>query len=49
MLLSRLSKVKKYEIKTDLEVVNIGLKMFKDNLQEQGVKVNQVEFFRPAD
>lgn len=35
--------------KEDLEVVNIGLDMFKDDLREQKVRVNQVRFVPPAD
>ena len=32
----------------DLEVVNIGLEMFQNDLTKQGVKVNQVKFVPPA-
>lgn len=35
--------------KKDLEVVNIGLEMFRNDLSEQGTKVNQVKFVPPAD
>lgn len=35
--------------KKELEIVNIGLEMFRDDLKEQGVKVNQVKFIPPAD
>lgn len=35
--------------KTDLEVVNIGLEMFRNDLVKQGTKVNQVKFLPPAD
>lgn len=33
----------------DLEVVNVGLEMFKEDLNTQGVKVAQVNFLPPAD
>ena len=35
--------------KNELEVVNIGLEMFKKDLTDQGVKVSQVNFLPPAD
>lgn len=35
--------------KKDIEVVNIGLEMFRDDLSKQSVKVNQVKFVPPAD
>lgn len=35
--------------KNELEVVNIGLEMFKDDLSTQRVKVSQVNFLPPAD
>lgn len=35
--------------KRDLEVVNIGLEMFRNDLSKQGTKVNQVKFAPPAD
>ncbi|HBW12655.1 MAG TPA: hypothetical protein DEF30_02365 [Proteiniclasticum sp.] len=34
---------------SDLEVVNVGLEMFKEDLNSQGVKVSQVNFMPPAD
>jgi hypothetical protein len=33
----------------ELEVINVGLEMFKSDLSEQGVKVSQVNFIPPAD
>lgn len=33
----------------ELEVVNVGLEMFKEDLNSQGVKVSQVNFMPPAD
>lgn len=35
--------------KKDLEVVNVGIEMFRDDLSKQGTKVNQVRFVPPAD
>lgn len=35
--------------KKDLEVINIGLEMFRDDLNNQDAKVNQVRFVPPAD
>lgn len=35
--------------KEDLEVVNIGLEMFRDDLVKQNTKVNHVQFHPPAD
>lgn len=35
--------------KNELEVINVGLEMFKSDLSEQGVKVSQVNFIPPAD
>jgi len=35
--------------KNELEVVNIGLEMFRDDLSRQGIKVNHVQFAPPAD
>lgn len=35
--------------KKELEVVNIGLEMFRNDLVKQGTKVNQVNFIPPAD
>lgn len=34
---------------SELEVVNVGLEMFKEDLNSQGVKVSQVNFMPPAD
>ena len=34
---------------SDLEVVNVGLEMFKEDLNSQWVKVSQVNFMPPAD
>ena len=33
----------------DVEIINIGLEMFKDDLISQGVKTTQVNFLPPAD
>lgn len=35
--------------KKDLEVVNVGIEMFRDDLSKQGTKVHQVRFLPPAD